>query len=306
MSALISICVCTCGRASLATTLASLARQVIQVDCKAELVIVDNGPTRSASSIVERLAEQLPFPVRYDVEEVKGLASARNRALALSCGEWLAFIDDDEVADPYWIAELISCAIRFGADAVVGAVRVQFEIEPARWYITSRFFEFPLPPTGAKLDMGQALSGNVLLRASFLKRHELVFDVAFNRTGGEDTDFFRRFCDKGGLIVSCREAVTRELVGTARLTTEYLKRRSLVTGEIYARVMRRYSRPWRFRISMLRATVNVIASGCLSTMLFFFGREYYYRYYLALIRNVGKLRCFLGYPPIEMYRDRSG
>jgi hypothetical protein len=37
-----------------------------------------------------------------------------------------------------------------------------------------------------------------------------------------------------------------------------------------------------------------------------FGRQSYYRYRLALARNVGKLRFYFGMMPIEMYGAFSG
>lgn len=301
MTGMISICVPTYRRASLERTLESLAQQIIPSGFEAEIIVVDNDSSGSAWPIVERLAARSPYPIRYHVEARRGLAFARNRALALARGDWLALIDDDEIAEPRWLTELTGCGRRLNADAVVGAVHAQFESEPAPWVIASQFFEFSLPPTGTKLDMADALSGNALLRASFLRRHGLAFDADFNKTGGEDTDFFRRICDHGGLVVSCREAVTRELIPPERLTPRYIEQRSLATGEIYARVTRCHSGPWRFWISMARASVNVVAAAGLAAVLLCFRRESYYRYYLLLVRNIGKLRYAFGCLPTEMY-----
>ncbi|HVT66446.1 MAG TPA: glycosyltransferase, partial [Trebonia sp.] len=70
-----------------------------------EVIVVDNAPDSDA---VERLvaARSGPVPVRYVVETRPGLSWARNAGLAAARGDIVAYLDDDEQPDRYWLAEL--------------------------------------------------------------------------------------------------------------------------------------------------------------------------------------------------------
>lgn len=80
-----------------------------------QILVVDNAPADDAT---EQMVRELPFEVDYVREPRPGLSHARNRALAKARHEIVAFIDDDERADPRWLAAL---AEEF-ADPAVGVV----------------------------------------------------------------------------------------------------------------------------------------------------------------------------------------
>lgn len=302
MANLVSICVCTYRRDTLRDTLASLARLTMPPGTDIEVVVVDNDGDCSARSMVSGFADSAPFPVVYAAESRKGLSFARNRGLETAKGQWIALLDDDEVAASDWLARLLETAERFRADAVVGTVLPEFEGLPPAWIVRSRFFDRSLPPAGTKIGMGIALSGNALLRVDFLREHNLLFDTDFNFTGGEDSDFFRRFTDLGGTVVSAPEAVVREFVPTQRMTAEHLSKVSLWIGEIYARLTHKHGGLLVTVANVPRAALNLIAATLLMAVSFPFGRASYYRYYLLVLRNAGKFRYYLGLSPIEMYR----
>jgi glycosyltransferase involved in cell wall biosynthesis len=64
-----------------------------------EVVVVDNAPSDERA---RELCETYP-EVRYVREPVAGLSRARNRGIAQSRGELVAFTDDDCVVDPGWL-----------------------------------------------------------------------------------------------------------------------------------------------------------------------------------------------------------
>jgi succinoglycan biosynthesis protein ExoM len=106
------VCVCTCHRPMLlARCLASLATPSLPPTFSVSLAVVDNDLDAGARPIVERFAAQFPFPLFYVHESVRGIACARSpaleKAMALG-GEWIAMLDDDEVADPRWLAHLMA------------------------------------------------------------------------------------------------------------------------------------------------------------------------------------------------------
>jgi len=302
MTESISICICSYRRPSLALTLESLARQRAPQGVSLEVVVVDNDCTESARSVTEAVAARMPWPVQYQVEPNKGLSSARNHCLAFARGDWLALIDDDETAEPDWLANLYAVARRCEADAVIGAVRPSFEFAPPGWLVASGFYERTPSATGARLEHGEGLTGNALLRAAFLKAQDLSFDECFNTTGSEDSDFFRRFLERGGIMVGCREAVVSEKVPSERMTADYVRRRSLQIGETYARITHRRRGPLALAYGLVRAAANITAAAGLWCAMRLMRGQARSRYDLAFMRNVGKFRYLFGYRPIEPYK----
>src|SRR5438445_6282864 len=127
--------------------------------------IVDNDKSGSALPVIERLQATFPVAVRYTVEPARNFAIARNRALSLLDGMFLAFIDDDEVPQEDWLLQLWRTLHQYQVDAVLGPVRPYFESTPPAWIVKSRICERPSHVTGTKLHWKQTRTGNVLLRA---------------------------------------------------------------------------------------------------------------------------------------------
>ena len=83
----------------------------------------DDGRVRSEVGLISEL------PTDFITVHETGVVAVRN-ALVSHCLEknpspdWVAFIDDDETADPEWIGELLSGAQRTGAELVGGPVEL--------------------------------------------------------------------------------------------------------------------------------------------------------------------------------------
>jgi glycosyltransferase involved in cell wall biosynthesis len=115
----VTVAVCTRDRAQvLARALDSIGDQTRPPD---EVLVVDNAPSDDAT---RTLLERRYPDVRYVREPVAGLDFARNRALAASDGDVVAFIDDDAVADRGWVAALEGA---FRAGERVGACSGRIE-----------------------------------------------------------------------------------------------------------------------------------------------------------------------------------
>jgi hypothetical protein len=111
----ISLVLVTRNRAAmLARCLTSLLAQTRLPD---EWVVVDNGSTDDTAQVVQRFAATLPM--RTLVEPVPGVGQARATGCAAATGDVLAFIDDDAVADPGWLAAVEQA---FALDPHIGIV----------------------------------------------------------------------------------------------------------------------------------------------------------------------------------------
>ena len=72
-------------------------------------------------------------------------------------------------------------------------------------------------------------------------------------------------------------------------------------GEIYAKVMYRNGGSLKASVVAVRALANIAGATVLMFVALPRGPKSYYRYYLILARNVGKLRYLCGCQPIRMY-----
>ena len=199
----------------------SLVAQQVPEDCLINLVIVDNNGAPEARDVVVASAAGAPFPIHYVHESRPGIAAARNRVIDAALGleaDWIALIDDDEVASPCWLADLVAAADRYAADVVEGTTvrRYPQSLPP---FVSP--YQPRNAPEGSPLDY--ATTGNVLFKAWIVEpgRAGLRFDERFNFAGGEDIDFFMRAGKLGTRIVHTPAAVVFETVAPERLTLRY-------------------------------------------------------------------------------------
>lgn len=189
--------------------------------------IIDNGPEIPGTrAVVEEFDQRLD--IRYVPEPVPGLSRARNTALAQDLGaDIVAWLDDDTVADPYWLTELArGFDGRPDVSAVSGPVVpaelktvpqlwceqfggqtkgrgfTRWEFSPRTWHVQHPLF--PTPPFG--------VGANMAFRVEVL-RDLGGFDEALGAgtrsEGSEDTMVFTEILRRGGTVVYQPTAFTR-------------------------------------------------------------------------------------------------
>jgi len=216
--------VCTYRRpAGLRELLCSLTELVPETP-PFEIIVVDNDASGSGESALSpcRSGE---ITLTYVVEPVKNISRARNRAVAEARAELIAFIDDDETAEPGWLAKLHKTLVEHTADAVFGPVLHRFPRPPPQWLATLEFWDYRVPDTGSEVPRHQLRTSNVLFRKRFLRKLTHVFDENLGLTGGGDTDFFARMNAAGGKLIAAQEAVVYETVPIERMGMDWLTRR---------------------------------------------------------------------------------
>jgi glycosyltransferase involved in cell wall biosynthesis len=145
-----------------------------------EVVFVDDGSTDGSAAI----ARSLPG-IRYVHQENQGLAAARNRGLSLAHGDFLAYLDDDDLIPPHKLrrqAEYLVTNPDVGC--VLGRQQVMLEpgVEPPEWLKRDTIF--------GDLDGIPFVSAMI--------RTQLLRDV-----GGFDPSY--RFAEDRDLFVRLRE-----------------------------------------------------------------------------------------------------
>ena len=219
----VSVCICTHKRPSVRDTVASVAAQHHLNGFGLEIVVCDDDPEQSARPIVESAAAVSRIPIRYVVSGASNVAVARNECVLAARGEWVAFIDDDEIADLNWLSRLLAVQRANNADVVKGYVRGVYPAAAPAWVAANDPYTRAYGQDGDPLSL--CASGNVLFRRKLVSERGLRFDPQFGRSGGEDTDFFQRVRALGSRMVASHTAIVEEIVSPSRVTAEYFRRR---------------------------------------------------------------------------------
>ena len=196
----ISVVICTRNRSQqIENCLRSLELQQYP---NFEIIVVDNS--QGMNSLRNRIAaRKTSVKCRYVMEPKVGLSRARNTGVKASSGDIVAFLDDDEEPDKFWLAEL---ARGFARGTNIGCVsgmivpmrletRAQERFEELGGHSKGRGFSssvfskqgpqsplFPRPPFGA--------GGNMAFRREALAKiggFDVALGVGTPARAGEDT-----------------------------------------------------------------------------------------------------------------------
>lgn len=237
---LVDVCVCTFRRPSLAATLASLKAQTLPAD-RFRIIVADNDHDPSARALVEATLEGRGG-FRYLHAPARNISVARNACLDAATADYIAWIDDDEVADADWLEQLIAALEAHSCDAVFGPVQAVYPDDAPAWAATADLHSTRPVTTRNGVDTGY--TSNALVKRAVIG--ERRFDPALGRSGGEDTDFFTRLYVSGGRFAAAPDAVVREAVGEERLRLSWLLKRAFRSGQTHAR---RYLKPEGRRVA---------------------------------------------------------
>jgi glycosyltransferase involved in cell wall biosynthesis len=129
----ISVAIPTRNRAALVVgALESVVDQLAPGD---ELVVVDNGSSDDTATAAADFMRRSWPQGKVILEPRRGVSHARNRALQESTAAVVAFLDDDERADPTWLAELRQAWVETGprVAAIGGPVRPEWCAARPAW-----------------------------------------------------------------------------------------------------------------------------------------------------------------------------
>lgn len=89
-----------------------------------ELVIVDDCSTDKSAEIILQLQNQYPQIKYYKLKSNSGAAVARNKAIELADGQYLAFLDSDDCWKPQKLEKQITLAQETGAEFIFNAIEM--------------------------------------------------------------------------------------------------------------------------------------------------------------------------------------
>ncbi|MCW3046870.1 MAG: glycosyltransferase family protein [Solirubrobacterales bacterium] len=115
----------------------ALSSALVQEEVDVEVIVIDDGSTDDTQARLDRIGDPRLRRLRNPAPE--GVARARNAGLALAAGEWVAFLDDDDLWAPRKLRRQLDAAAAAGASFAYGAAIVVDEGEGLRE-------EVPAPP----------------------------------------------------------------------------------------------------------------------------------------------------------------
>ena len=225
--------------ASLVRTLDSVAKQ--DYDKKEwECVVVNNNSTDDTAARVAAFIKEHPeVNIRLVDEPQLGLSFGRNRGIAESKGQIVAFIDDDETINEGFVSAYIDLFRNHGAFVGSGALKVCYDSKRPKWmsHYTEKMIANPfdlgkdiitvtskITPTGGNMAFNRELFnlyGN--FDTNLGRRGSALF-------GGEENDIFARVRDLGERVFYTPHAIAYHHIADRKLTPEYFDKLSYGVG----------------------------------------------------------------------------
>jgi len=171
-----------------------------------EIIVVDDGST---DGTVDSLSHHFPneTTIRFIRQNNLGPATARNVGVDSSAGEVIFFMDDDCVADRYWICE----ALKEFSDPLVGGVggRIRYQPPNGNWANRCAASQDPSGP-GQTFERDGSLHHLVTANAAVRKTAFIQvggFDEEFRHAAQEDIELSLRLLKSGWKLVYCAESI---------------------------------------------------------------------------------------------------
>jgi glycosyltransferase involved in cell wall biosynthesis len=139
-----------------------------------EIVCVLDCPTDNSTEIVEKIAtEDMRIKIVYNPQNM-GLPATRNIGVENASGEYIHFMDSDDLISPDFYEILISAAVK--ADTDVAACSVFYEKKAWRsiWFRESKVLSGPSKIKGTEVAI-LGWSWRYLIRKSFWNSHNFSF-----------------------------------------------------------------------------------------------------------------------------------
>ncbi|KQY96387.1 glycosyltransferase family 2 protein [Brevundimonas sp. Root1423] len=216
---------------SLERALRSLFQQTGVADRVSGIVVVDNDPVGSARALTDALSPSSPWPLIYQHAPTPGVATARNAGLSATAAPLIAFLDDDEAAEPAWLAALLKAQEETGADAVFGPITGRApDAEPWLKDWLERFFGRDGPERTGLIAEPYGCGNSLMLRSTALPG-AAPFNVAADEAGGEDDALFAALAARGGRFGWAADARVEEFAPAHRATLKYALARAFAYGQ---------------------------------------------------------------------------
>jgi len=177
-----------------------------------EIIIVDDGSTDSSLTIAKRYAKQ-DKRIKILHQENSGPANARNNGLSHASGDYIHFMDADDIIDEDYYAMMLAAAESTGADVAVSGL----EQEGERWivYKSQRIMKTQTNKFRYTFAFFLGFCWRYLIRRDFLIKTDLRFP---NRIMIEDLLFVIEMLRLANRVVSVPNVFYHYLINPTSCT----------------------------------------------------------------------------------------
>lgn len=172
-----------------------------------EVLVIDDCSTDGTVKVVQEYATRYPeFPVRCLVQKKnQGVSAARNRGIREASGEWIAFLDSDDMWEPHHLKTLADARDASGAEVIFACARGYSDTDPT---VSERTWGWRFHSTHEVLRY--LVKGCHILPSAVMMRRELLlkaglFDEEPAIQHAEDLDLWLRLGAEGVKFQHVRE-----------------------------------------------------------------------------------------------------
>jgi glycosyltransferase involved in cell wall biosynthesis len=229
----VSIIIPTYKRADkVGITLESFLRQSYPED-RYEIIVADNNSPDNTREVIGKFQNNGRIRIHYLFEEKQGVHYARNAAAHHAHGEILYFTDDDMIADPSLLIEIVR---PFELDTKIGVatgrILPEWEITPPRWVLAyCQNYLLSLNDKGPGLEVSENDIG-VFSCHQAMRREAFFGTGGFHpeNTAGEwigdgETGLCLMLKAQGWKFAYNGMSITRHMIPPFRMTQDYLNKR---------------------------------------------------------------------------------
>ncbi len=231
----LSIIICSYNRASyIGEALSALYVQTAPLG-QFEVFVVDNNSTDNTPEVFTTWRAANPNgQFNYITETSQGASYARNTGAKLATGQWLCFIDDDAIAAPNFVENIIKhinsqpTVVGFG-----GKIIPKYIPSEPKWmsfYVSSIVGNFDYAPNATPFENGKyPLESNMIVAKKVFDQiggfnTALPGVVGTLRIGGEGKELFYKIMSLGHTIYYDPSIIVHHVVEVSKLTPEYMYR----------------------------------------------------------------------------------
>jgi glycosyltransferase involved in cell wall biosynthesis len=233
----LSVIICTYNRAMLLKK--CLKSLIDQVNKNFEIIVVDNNSVDNTKEVVSDISSN---SIHYIFEASVGLSYARNTGYKNSLGEYIAYIDDDAYADPFWCDRIIKNTIQYEFDVCGGVILPYYEEKPPIWFDDRlEIRNYGKKGFVSKVKARQGFSGsNIIFKKEHLY-HFGGFDTELGMKGnkmgiGEESLLCKKISEIHNKFFFDPEIVVFHFTPKRNVSIKYRIHRNFLTGCSYVKI----------------------------------------------------------------------
>jgi len=304
----LTVCILTYLREQMLEDLLRSALSTRPHDLSVDVVVVDTSGIKSAESVINNLqveAKNHPSIQYIGMESRSTIPEGRNVAMENASGDWIFFIDDDQLLNSDTL-KLIAARLQTLDDDVAACklgLNVSYQNTGHELCGLSTFETSPPYADGCRMPGDAMSTDGVLIKRSVVLDSGIQYDSKWSKDGGEDNDFFIRLKRTGCVFLSWTAITITDRVMLDRMNLTYCKRDALRKG--LCRSQLEVETLKKSKVSVLLKSLFLLAvSIVLILPAAFRGRLAIIESRLLLLRQIGKIRGLLG-GEVNMYQKPS-